>query len=170
MTCLTLKKINLKRIYQKQKWNIAKLKKRKKKYMEKDEKPIQRNELTYKGVTIKDSDEKKKKRKYIKKFLTKEGQFLFEIGDDKKCHCCSNKKYRNCCKVDDISGDFDKDTDEFFCDVERFLLFYTNLPQENQKRNGHSSEKESEKDEKEKTNDTTTTVQTIEKKMATIYI
>jgi len=147
-----------------------KIEEEKKKYMEKDEEPASKaGQLTYKGIAIKDTDEKKKKRKYIRKLLTKEGQFLFEVGDDKKCHCMSNKKYRNCCKAEDIMGDYDKDSEEFFCDVERFLMFYSTLPEEkNEKKNGrkNSSDKEEEK-EKEKDKESVTV---IEKKMAAIHI
>jgi hypothetical protein len=45
----------------------------------KEEKQKQ-NQLTYKGVTIKDIDEKQKKRKYLQKVLTTSGQFLIEPG------------------------------------------------------------------------------------------
>jgi len=150
-----------------------KIEEEKKKYQEKEEKENNKRGsggLVFKGVTIKDTDEKLKKRKYIKKILSKEGQFFFEIDDNKKCHCCSNKKYRTCCKEDDIAGDFDKDSEEFFCDIERFLMFYSTQPQEkedNKKDRKDKNDNISESNGSEKTGDS---VATIEKKMASIYI
>ena len=56
-----------------------KIEEEKKMYEEK--KNVKRvNTLVYKGITIKDNEEKNKKRKYIKRFLTKDGQFLYELG------------------------------------------------------------------------------------------
>ena len=46
------------------------------------------------------------------------------LDDNKKCYCSSNKKYRNCCKSEDITGDMD--TDIFFCDIDKFKKFYDN--------------------------------------------
>lgn len=107
--------------------------------MEKDEYKPKHNDMIYKGVTIKDNDEKQKKRKYIKKVLTNGGQFMFEIDGDKKCHCCSGKKYKNCCKHEDIIGDYDKDKDEFFCEMEKFVMFFS--MQQPEEKNGKKRQK-----------------------------
>ena len=40
----------------------------------------QENQTIFKGIIIKDIDEKNNRKKYTKKILNKTGQFLFEIG------------------------------------------------------------------------------------------
>jgi hypothetical protein len=139
------------------------------KTQEMEEEKNKPNELRYKGILIKDSDEKMKKKKFIRKILCKDGQFRIEIGksknnldDNKKCHCCSGKKYRVCCKNDDIPGDFDDKNEEFYCDIEQFIIFYSMIPEEtdNSKKDKKEAEDNQIKDE----------VAVIEKKFGTIFI
>ena len=63
--------------------NNYKIKEEKKKCVE--EKQVdeieQENQLIYKAVKIKDTEEMNKKIKYIKKMLNKNGQFYYEIGN-----------------------------------------------------------------------------------------
>ena len=135
------------------------------------------NHLIYKGVVIKDEDEKQKKRKYIYKVLTKSGQFLHEPGiyiiksdDNKKCHCLSNKKYKNCCKSDDIHGDFDDNTEEFFCDIEKFVIFNSLQQIQNEEKDRYYKYNKKQDEVNEKNDKNSEDVGTIEKKLGTIYI
>ena len=61
----------------------------------------------------------------------------FYSDDKKKCPCSSNKHYKNCCKSDDIFGDFDKDN-IFFCDLERFQRFVYSFQNEKNGKNNYS--------------------------------
>jgi len=116
-----------------------------------------------------------KKKKYEKKILTKEGSFLAFIDDKKKCYCHSGRIYKNCCKEDDIIGDFDHKADIFYCDIESYIKFYTNLDQKNEEiENKNKPKKEREKEMNGNNisngNNSVTEVKEIDKKLAMIFI
>ena len=73
----------------------------------------------------------KKKTNFL---LTQKGHFVREVGFDKKCHCNSGKKYKNCCRTSDVSGCFDSQAHIFYCDVTEFLEKFKNqLDSDNKK-------------------------------------
>jgi hypothetical protein len=74
------------------------------------------NEINIAGTIIKDFTEKDKK--LVRSIMTEEGIVLNDQNDFKKCHCNSNKKYKNCCISTDIKGEYDKDNSIFYCDIE----------------------------------------------------
>lgn len=87
---------------------------------EKTEK-INSDDIIINGTTVKDFSEKQKKTdKFRKSILTQEGNILDEIKDFSKCHCDTNKKYKNCCSTQDIKGEYDKDENVFYTDKEIF--------------------------------------------------
>lgn len=53
--------------------------------------------------------------------LTQEGHFTREVNLNKKCHCNSSKKYKNCCSKTDILGYYDSQSKIFYCDLMEFL-------------------------------------------------
>ena len=152
-----------------------KIEEEKKKFEEKKN-YTQGNNFVFKGVTVKDNEDKNNKRKYYKRIITKDGQFLSEIGilnkiksvdNSKKCHCSSNKKYKICCKSKDIIGDFDKDSDEFFCDLDKFKKFNSLLAEKEDKNEKNNYNKNISSESKITAVEITST---IEKKIASIYI
>jgi hypothetical protein len=76
------------------------------------------DEINFNGVTIKDL--KEKTNKYRKSIITQEGIVLEEIKDFAKCHCETNKKYKNCCIDFDLRGEYDKSSNIFYCDLTIF--------------------------------------------------
>jgi len=60
----------------------------------------------------------KKKNNFL---LTQKGHFVREVNLNKKCHCSSGKKYKNCCSGLDISGYYDSQIHSFYCDINEFL-------------------------------------------------
>jgi hypothetical protein len=91
------------------------------------------------------------------------------LDDNKKCHCLSNKKYKSCCKSEDIHGEFDDNTEEFFCDIEKFVIFSSMLQIKNEDKDRYSKNKKQE-EVNEKIEKSSEDVGTIEKKLGTIYI
>jgi hypothetical protein len=83
-----------------------------------DDSKISSDDIIVNGVTIKDL--KEKPQKFSKCIMTDEGIILNEITDFKKCHCESNKKYKNCCSGKDVKGEFDKFENIFYCDLDFF--------------------------------------------------
>jgi len=59
----------------------------------------------------------KKKNNFL---LTQNGHFVREVNLNKKCHCNLGKKYKNCCCFTDVSGFFDSQTRQFYCDINEF--------------------------------------------------
>ena len=73
------------------------------------------------GIVVKDINQRTTTRsRIIKWIMTKDGIVMNEISEHKKCHCKSNKKYRNCCLDDDIKGEYNKSEQIFYCDLEDF--------------------------------------------------
>lgn len=64
--------------------------------------------------------------KFPNSILTEEGVILNEPNDYKKCHCVSNKKYKNCCSSTDLKGEYDKKSSTFYCDLEKFKAKFGN--------------------------------------------
>ena len=59
------------------------------------------------------------KKELDKKIITNnDAKLLDDISDYRKCHCLSNKKYKNCCQKDDIIGF--QDGDIFYCDITKY--------------------------------------------------
>jgi OTU domain-containing protein 3 len=82
---------------------------------------IASGEILINGTSVKDfKDKENKKDKFKKCILTQEGIILEEIKDLSKCHCETNKKYKNCCVSEDIKGEFDKKKNIYYCDLEVF--------------------------------------------------
>jgi OTU domain-containing protein 3 len=81
---------------------------------------IQNGEIILNGTIIKDLKDKDKSEKLKRCIITQEGIILDEIKDFSKCHCERNKKYKNCCVTDDTKGEFDKQNNIFYCDLEVF--------------------------------------------------
>jgi len=92
------------------------------------------------------------------------------LDDNKKCHCLSNKKYKSCCKSEDIHGEFDDNTEEFFCDIEKFVIFSSMLQINNNEDKDRYSKNKKQEEVNEKIEKSSDDVGTIEKKLGTIYI
>ena len=52
--------------------------------------------------------------------MTKDGLIIDPKKDNSKCHCGTKKKYKNCCLAEDIKGEYDRDINIFYCDIEDF--------------------------------------------------
>ncbi len=64
---------------------------------------IDNKNLCLQGYILKDSEIITPKGIVEKMLITNyDGEILEELGDFKKCHCKSEKKYKNCCKKEDI--------------------------------------------------------------------
>ncbi len=98
--------------------------------MEKKEINICEEEIIFKEFLIVDKKRLKENRKNII-FLTKNGDFVREVGLNKKCHCNSGKKYKNCCNLFDILGFYDSQINTFFCDIKEFLCKFKNNLEQN---------------------------------------
>jgi OTU domain-containing protein 3 len=127
--------------------------------IEEESKQIQEGDDTFivlNGTIIKDIKDKDKQN-YKKCIISSEGIILEEVGDNKKCHCSSNKKYKNCCVKNDIKGQYNKSDNIFYCDLHLF--------KSNQKYEIKSTKEKDEKSEKENGE-----VGSITKKMERIFI
>lgn len=77
-------------------------------------------ELKFNEYTIIDNKElnHKQKNNYV---LTENGQIIREVSYNKKCHCSSSKKYKNCCFDTDLTGYYEEDNKTFYCDL---MIFF----------------------------------------------
>jgi hypothetical protein len=112
-------------------------------------------EISIGNTKIKDihSTNKPKNEKSKKSILTQNRIIMDDVKDFSKCHCGGNKKYKNCCVNNDISGDYFKNSNLFYCDMNEFK---SKFKYEKIKHNSHSN----------KNNDTNT----ITKQMERIFI
>jgi len=91
----------------------------------KEIKPVQINieydkdNLVYNNYIIKSILEVPRGKLDKKIIIHLNGEMIDELGDFKKCHCTSNKKYKNCCKNEDIMGSIDGEY--FYCDIDKFI-------------------------------------------------
>jgi hypothetical protein len=115
------------------------------------------DEIILNGVTIKDQKDKTNKLK--KAIITQEGIVLDEVKDFSKCHCETNKKYKKCCIDFDISGEYDKLSNIFYCDLNVFKTkFHYEIKDKQCKLNKQSS------------SDINGNVNTVTKQMEKIFI
>lgn len=73
------------------------------------------------GLKVGDLVHKRENTSYVKMIVTAKTKKLNNIpNDNKKCHCGSKKKYKNCCFFEDVEGYYESETTEFFCDMDIF--------------------------------------------------
>ncbi len=89
--------------------------------------------------------QEKKKNNFV---LTQKGHFVREVNLNKKCHCNSGKKYKNCCNSTDILGVYNSQTGHFYCDLNEFLNKFGNRLEER----GGEGEKKDDKLKKDSNN------------------
>lgn len=114
-----------------------------------------KNELKYKNISIVDSSNIPKSIKTKQKILSEEG-ILYNITN-KKCYCSSSKKYKNCHFGKDILGEYDEDSNIFYCDLNRLKEIFK-----------YSSLSHKDKDKERDISDKETSI--IQKKIEMIYI
>lgn len=117
------------------------------------------DEIIYKDYIIIDQKKMpdKKKNNFV---LTKQGHFTREVQLNKKCHCNSGKKYKNCCCSTDIPGFYDSQTHQFYCEINDFLIKFKD----------QLEEKKEEKSNKNSKNENGNAVNTLTNQFEKIYI
>lgn len=109
----------------------------------------------------------KKKNNFL---LTQNGHFVRELNLNKKCHCNSGKKYKNCCKSTDIEGVYDSQTLQFYCDLKEFLNKFKNQLEGDEKNDEKKDAKKDEKPNKDSKNGNGSALNSLTNQFEKIYI